>query len=99
MANEGAAAPRRRKGRRSAFVLSVMAKPSVIAHLVSDEGLRICSATDQPGALELTHEAWLTHVQWDQRSVIRCGRCAELLRYAARMVRLGPASTRTRSCV
>jgi hypothetical protein len=67
-----------------------MVEPIVIAHLVGEQGGRLCSAPDAPMTLDFTSEAWAAHVRWGNGSpVIRCGRCAEVLRRASG---LGPSA-------
>jgi len=61
-----------------------MVEPIVIAHLVSRQGRRLCRAPDAPMSVDFEADAWAAHARWDNAgSVIRCGRCAELLRQAA----------------
>jgi hypothetical protein len=61
-----------------------MAEPIVIAHLMSKQGTRVCNARDAATTVDFSPEAWAAHIRSDSsRSVIRCGRCAELLRRGA----------------
>lgn len=70
--------------RAGASRLSMMAEPIVIAHLVGEQGERVCSTPDMPMAVDFTPAAWAVHMRRDSsQSVIRCGRCSEFLRLAS----------------
>ena len=57
-----------------------MAEPIVVAHLVGELGGRVCEAPDAPMTVDFTTDAWAALVRPDDsHSVIRCGRCAEVL--------------------
>ena len=61
-----------------------MVESVVIAHLVSEEGDRVCRAPDILSTMDFTPEGRGTHFSWDNSgSVTRCGRCAELLCHAS----------------
>jgi hypothetical protein len=63
-----------------------MAEPIVVAHLVSEHGARACSAADAPMTVDFTARAWAAHVRCDGTgSVIRCGSCAETLRFTSEL--------------
>lgn len=58
-----------------------MADPIVIAHVLSEQGDRLCKAPDTPMSVDLTVEV-AARGCWDGTSVVRCGRCDAALRGA-----------------
>jgi len=70
-----------RKCVRPRPVYSAMADPIVIAHVLSEQGDRLCKAPDTTMSVDLTVEV-AARGCWDGTSVVRCGRCDAALRGA-----------------
>lgn len=71
--------PASRKRTRPGSVNSAMADPIVIAHLVTEQGERVCKASDVGMSVDFTAATWAAHVRSDHgSSVVRCRRCAAL---------------------
>lgn len=68
--------------RRTAIRSLGMAEPIAIAHLTTEGGERLCGASGGPLALDVSAHV-LNDGRWEDRtSVVRCGRCVEILTHA-----------------
>jgi integrase/recombinase XerD len=68
-----------RKCSRPRPVYSAVADPIVIAHVLGEQGQRICDAPDAPMSVDLTVEV-AARGHWDGTSVVLCGTCRSALR-------------------